>query len=87
MYVAGFNRPGYLPESEPVEFSSFDAAKAYLIDEIKRAEDSAGEAGDEETAETLCGEAEDINLWSSPGTLFAADGYAYWITEYQGGEA
>ena len=35
-YVAGTNMPGYLPDSEPVEFETFAEAKAYIVAEILR---------------------------------------------------
>jgi hypothetical protein len=38
-YVAVVSTPGYLPESEPVEFDTAAEAWAYLAEERKRAED------------------------------------------------
>jgi hypothetical protein len=29
-YVAGFNMPGYLPDSDPAEFNSYNDARFYL---------------------------------------------------------
>lgn len=81
MFIAGWNQPGYLPESDPEEFDTFDEAKRYIIDEIKRAEDDAGDSDDEELAEDLCALAEDINLESDPFSVLAPDGFAYWVTE------
>ena len=34
LYVAGWNMPGYLPESDPTAFDSEDEATRYLIREI-----------------------------------------------------
>jgi hypothetical protein len=62
-FVAGWNMPGYMPDNPPEEFATFDAAKRYIIDAIKREED---EEEDEEKAEALAAFAEDVNLQSSP---------------------
>ena len=65
MYSAGWNVPGFLPDSEPAEFNEFADAKQYIIDEILRFADQRGESGDEDSAEELTHLAEDINLCSS----------------------
>lgn len=33
-YVAGTNIPGYMPDSEPAEFETFEEARSYIIDMI-----------------------------------------------------
>lgn len=35
-YTAGWNNPGYLPESEPAHFDTFDEAVRYLVDTVER---------------------------------------------------
>jgi hypothetical protein len=82
-YVAGYNQPGYLPESDPEEFDSWDEAWRYIIGEIKRAEDDAGDSGDEELAEDLAAFAEDVNLNTrdEPFADLGPDGYVYWVAE------
>lgn len=82
-YVAGYNQPGYLPETEPEEFDTWDEAWRYIISVIKDAEDDAGDADDEELAEDLAAFAEDVNLESrgEPFSTLGPDGYAYWVTE------
>jgi hypothetical protein len=62
-FVAGWNMPGYMPDNAPEEFATFDEAKRYIIDAIKRAED---DTEDEAEAEELAAFAEDVNLQSSP---------------------
>lgn len=77
-YTAGWNAPGYLPDSDPGEFDTFDDAKRYIIEELKRQEDEAGE-DDEELAEDFAALAEDVNLESEPFSVMGPDGYAYWV--------
>lgn len=76
-FVAGWNMPGYMPDSEPAEFDNAEDAKQYIIDTVKRAEE---ETDDETEAETLCAFAEDLNL---EGDEFSAQclNYVYWVTE------
>lgn len=80
-YIAGFNQPGYLPESEPEEFDDFDEAKRYIINEIKKSEDGFAMEGDEDGAENLSALAEDVNLERGPFSVLGADGYAYWVAD------
>lgn len=77
-FVAGWNMPGYMPDSEPAEFDSADGAKRYIIDAIKRAED---ETDSEALAESLAGFAEDVNLESDEFSTRGPDGLVYWVTE------
>lgn len=53
--------PGYMPDEPAEGFESFDEAKRYLIDEMKRDEENAES---EEAAEELAALAEDLNLCS-----------------------
>lgn len=46
MYLAIINMPGYLPETEPVEFESCADAWRYLLEELERDWDAAEENGD-----------------------------------------
>lgn len=75
-FVAGWNMPGYMPDSTPEEFGDADDAKRYILDQIKRDED---DADTEEKAEELSGFAEDINL---EGDEFSklCEGRVYWVT-------
>jgi len=75
-WVAGFNMPGYMPESEPAGFATFDDAKSYVIAELKRAED---DAQSEDDATEFCHAAEDVNLESDAFTTPTLGGYVYWV--------
>lgn len=75
----GSNMPGYLPESEPYRYTTFDGAKRSLIEEMLRDADSAAEIGDEETAEALTNAAEEVNLWSEGPNDVTIGNRAYWI--------
>jgi hypothetical protein len=60
VYSAGWNMPGYMPDSEPACFLSDDDARSHLADEMERAadeladerpdDDDNAEPSDEETA-------------------------------------
>lgn len=77
IYVAGYNMAGYMPDSEPAEFDSFDDAKRYVIDVLKTFED---EAYVEAHAEDYCAAAEDANLENRPFS-YMVRGWAFWVTE------
>lgn len=34
VFCAGYNMPGYVPESEPAQFDSFEEARDYILDEL-----------------------------------------------------
>lgn len=36
LWVAGWNMPGYMPDSTPAVFTDFDTAKAYIVEELER---------------------------------------------------
>jgi hypothetical protein len=38
-WAAGWNMPGYMPDSEPVAFPDWSSAQAYILDELRRAAD------------------------------------------------
>lgn len=78
-YVAMWNLPGCLPEMGRATFDTFDAAKRFIIAAIKDAEEVYGDGLDEDTAESLCHLAEDVNLESSPFEVLAADGLVYTV--------
>ncbi len=43
-YVAGWNMPGYMPDSEPAAFETADEARGYIADELENAADAENEA-------------------------------------------
>ena len=77
-WVAGWNMPGYMPDSEPAEFDKVEDAKQYIIETVKRAED---ETDDETEAEILCGFAEDVNLETADEFNAQCLQYVYWVRE------
>jgi hypothetical protein len=72
-FYAGWNMPGYMPDSESARFASFEEAAAYLAEEMAReCEDSAQDLIDDNTA------AEKIaDLESAQARLAEAKGPAY----------
>ena len=52
--VAGWNMPGYMPDSEPSEFESFKIARSYLADEIKQRAESLQDRTDSECFSDAC---------------------------------
>lgn len=79
-YAVGHNMPGYLPESTVSVVETFEEAKAILIHDLKFQEDYAA---DESEAEDYCAAAEDVNLWSSPDSIYVGSHpeLAWWIME------
>lgn len=84
-FSVGHNVSGYVPESDVHSVRTFEEAKAILLSELKFAEDYAES---ETVAEEMSAAAEDMNLWSSPDTLYTRTTdsehdipTAWWITE------
>lgn len=76
-FVAGWNMPAYMPDSEPASFDNFDDAKRYIIDELRYAADLDD---NEDVATELCHAAEEVNLESSDFGITVA-GYHFWVTQ------
>lgn len=76
IFIAGYNMAGYMPETEPSEFDSFDDAKRSIIHTIKRFED---EAETETSAENFCELAEDVNLESDEFSV-RCEHWVFWVT-------
>ena len=83
-YIAGFNQPGYLPDSDPVDFDDFDDAQSFIVDELENAADIAAGADDPD-AEADCEAAkEEADNWNVGNDVYwqvFCDGYVYWITK------
>jgi hypothetical protein len=82
-YAAGFNQPGYMPETDSVHFDDFDEAKGYVENELEGAlEDSfvSGLTHEQREFETAINEVRD---WREIGSIrywqVYADDYVYWI--------
>lgn len=50
-YVAGWNRPGYMPDNPPSEFDDVDDARNYVADEMERHKGESGDFGNERNIE------------------------------------
>lgn len=72
-YAVGHNLVGYLPESDVWITDDWDSAKGALIEDMLFAADGC----EEDEAEQLINEAEDLNLSNGPewGTII---GYTSW---------
>lgn len=80
MYIAGWNTPGYLPETEPEVFETFDEAKCYVLETMLFHEDSVTDQ-DKDLAEELSHLQQDVNLESGPFNTHCVDGLVYWVQE------
>ena len=81
-YVAGYNMPGYLPDSDPAGFDSADDARSYLADEMRCFADQAADDEESQREAAELREAADA-LDASKGTEYGQTiaGYHYWITQ------
>ena len=76
-YVAGWNMPGYLPETDPQEFDNLAEAREYIVDEIRHLASGLEEQALYEEAMEL---AADIDLsYCEFTTEVLPDGYVYWL--------
>lgn len=99
-WCAGWNMPGYMPDSEPCGFETFDEARDYIVSEMER---WADEVQPSETEQWLAGRngetdqserdslLEASKRWSdieTEGEQGETVGkYHYWIAEVSGAEA
>jgi len=75
-WTAGWNMPGYLPESDPVSFDTWHEAHAYVVDSLERAWDD-GSDDDYLDAHALAHHAtEGEPYWVS----VEQDRVRYWVT-------
>lgn len=81
MYVAGWNMPGYLPDTDPVHFDTFEDAREYIASEL---ESYADERSDLEGFEEAFAEDEArdnatrVRAFTRPFSI-ESDGYAWWV--------
>lgn len=92
-YIAGFNQPGYLPDSDPVDFDDFDDAQSYIVDELDNAADIAYNSDDDLAGQDCDESKEEAEQWTAKsggksGESWGSDirywqaycdGYVYWI--------
>ena len=76
-YIAGWNQPGYLPETEPEEFDSFADAREYIAGEIDDQVEVVDDIGEE--MDDFAQEVRDIPGDQDSFSLLGPDGYAYWV--------
>lgn len=82
MFIAGFNQPGYLPESEAQEFDDRDEAMAYLVDEYERNLENDDEFSDAEIDEAVEKFKEHVSENAEVTfSYLGIDDYAYWLVE------
>ena len=91
-YVAGYNLPGYMPDSEPATFDDFATAQSYIVEEIDRdieslytggGLDNDASAEDREAAtnkEAQLKEAIEYVKKQTGEFSFRAGDYVYWVS-------
>jgi hypothetical protein len=85
-FSAGWNMPGYMPETDPQQFDSFEDAREYIADELDRAADHVYDT-DPSLAEAYDQAIRDLNASSGPewGDILPTSdsefdlGISYWI--------
>jgi antirestriction protein len=85
-FVAGWNMPGYMPDSEPCAFETWDDARDHLVDELSREIDHLVDleapTGDHDAA------LERLNALADGGEFGETVGqYHYWISAVEGDDA
>lgn len=90
LFSAGWNMPGYMPDSDPACFTDFESARDYILEEIKRAADEKAQETDYQEHENHDGEEntlaeyddakECVEKQASAFSLIVGD-YVYWIAE------
>jgi hypothetical protein len=81
VYNAGWNMPGYLPDSEPAQFDDADEAREYIAENMVDYADSLVESTDDnaESVAALLAVAEQVR--DGDGELgVTVAGWHYWIT-------
>jgi len=80
-YIAGWNMPGYMPDSEPVQFDDADEAWEYIADSMEEhadsLEDSTADNADNVAALRIC--AEVLRVGDGEFGITIA-GWHYWVT-------
>ncbi len=77
-FAVGHNVPGYLPDSTVSIVETFDGAVEVLVWDLMFQEDYAE---DEDTAESFCHAAGEVNLWLTPQNTDVIAGEVWWIME------
>lgn len=80
-WVAGWNMPGYMPESEPAGFATWEEARDHLAAEMERAADEAhlvADAPQERKCDIALATLRNDAPTGEPFTI-TVSGYAWWI--------
>ena len=99
-FTAGWNMPGYLPETNPAYFETFGEAKWYLVDIMESFDDSDAMISNEDDAsnfpDNYSALLANIKVWASPRVSDSWGGYTadqrlyFWIDiaseDYEEGE-
>lgn len=84
-YVICVNKPGYLPESEPVEVDTIQEARDAAAEEVQRSMDAFG---DDREAQARYGftaaEEQALDLPEDGGVIHMPDGYVIDVTRKDG---
>lgn len=97
-WVAGWNMPGYMPDSEPARFETFEDARDYIADEMARWADEPMTATDQwlvgRDAEVAASEADALTEASKRWSAFeegehgeTVGKYHFWIATVDGDDA
>jgi hypothetical protein len=85
--VAGFNMPGYMPDSEPCRFSDFDEAREYLADMLETFADECDSEEPEDIAEAELMRNGAVEIRKGDGELGVTIGnHHYWATHDESGQ-
>lgn len=80
MYDAGWNMPGYLPNTPPERFTTFSEAHAYIRDYLERSFDGFP------NIETYLSKWEAQAMNVEGASIILPDGYVYWVYMIHPGE-
>lgn len=86
-WSAGWNQPGYLPESDPAEFDDYTDAVSYLVDEIRERADDAEDTEMGGERDKFLNAAQDLEWWTEheidepEDVSVSAWGWVFWIQE------
>lgn len=83
LWTAGFNRPGYLPEMEPMEPDSFGVAARFIVEELELEAERQAESDNDSAAEECDSLIRDLMDAAKAGSEWSgrAAGYEWWIKE------
>jgi hypothetical protein len=84
-WLAGWNMPGHLPDTEPFRTMDWEEARDALHDELHEAIDSREQREGNFTASDLRAAGESL-LCAAPNASWSAEahGVAYWIAQEEG---